>query len=1675
MAGHTKVPDKKTVVAIIIIAILVIAAIVGTVAFLKNRGTTEATDLESYNEQTTGTTQEEQTTTDTQEQSGEPTTESAEEQTTKGTEPATTEPTETADTDTTTAGGNQGTGATGTTAGRTTTTTDNIQDTTILREETVTTPTHAEDRIWEPRELQASFASAYSNINSVEPTDITVTKTAETQSGSTLVQAGEEITYTITVKNNTDEKIERIYVTDVIPEGTTYVEPEEEIANLTEFRDEQDNVTSLRWLVDVEPTVDGVEGTTTVSFKVKVNDDATGTIENFAIANDETSETVKTSIIKTEKTSAITREGTKVEAPAKEGDIITYTISVENTGDVDGRTTVKDTDLKSILENNAEIQGEPQAEVTVGDKTYSVEQLMNEGINIEVPAKAIATVVFSVKVTNIDGAITNVALVGDNEKPTEPEEVDTLDFTIDKKATLIKAEGNEVIDKAELGDTIHYVITIDNKGNTELVNLLVTDEKLGISKTVTVPAQTEQEVLSIDYTVTQEDINKQENILNKAVATLGDDTEEDTEEVPVVDEDKSFRVDKTSEIIKAQGNEVAGKAEEGDTIRYTVTVYNEGNVDLTGIVVKDEKLNREETVNVTVEAGSVVAMTADYTVTQEDINKQEDILNTVVATLGDDKQEDTEKVPVVEKVSNINIEKGVAELKEGVFTTLSNEALDRTIYEVGDSVWYAIKVTNNGNARDTATVTDTLVAGLSYAGEAKINDAVTNATGVSVNGQTITWETTLEKGETKTLYIKATVNSNAISGKPISSEITGKTTDWWDTNNSEKPVGDQEQTAQLFIRLDGKIQENDQNQGQDENKYTACVGTVNLTQKNLNNADRTTNENAIKIGTETTPTTVEGYSLLNYKIFQYIIDGTDLETIANAINNGNYKDPDQNKVTFNPETEMIVCYVLKYEDNGYHIDAVIRDRVQTRVDLYKVGNTATVNDKTSSVDINVSTTTELTKYTVAKTWNDAGKENERPEIDVNLYDNEGNFEATAELNKDNNWTYTFVNLDKKDSNGNDIQYTAKEVSIDVENEKTTIYEEGQLNGKYIVSYDNSEEGKTVITNTYSQPNITVEKTQSSENTVEYGDEITYTITATNNGTAEGKVTIKDDVPTNTTLKPGTAVNVVVKTIDGKSTEVPTTTITIDQLKAGYPITVEDGRKIEVSFTVVVNDGYAGDVVENTANYQNAGEEEKQTDTVTSKIEDTVNVVTTTTTEQSQGQNVILVLDLSGSMTEHIQTGTTEERPGRPEKPGKPESASKLSLMKSAVNTFLGDFLDNPNNQVMVITYSNSAQIACGYTNDATKAYNSIGNWANGGTNIDAGLTLANSQIANVDTKNTSVILMTDGIPGAYVDADGKNQTVYANGNWYDETAGEETVDAGEALDSRGVKVYTIGFGVEDEDALDMLKRTASGSEYYYATFDGDALEEAFKSISTSITVNNDPVSMETQDGKITLTSGFEVGQNVEFYYTENYNSDNVEGSTPYETISWNEFIDKSYVEYNETEGTLSLDLGAYMESKSMEPNEEITIRFVRDITVQTRIAPANILSLAITGIEDETINEETVSTYEEKINETEANKDIEITKPADTNKTENVETTKPDNEAGNVEDNTENTTEGENITEEPTIDKEEPAADQEETTNTPTVEEKPEAAVEEPITGTTTETENTVEETTSNINEENIQ
>ena len=619
MAGYTKVPDKKTIVAIIIIAILLIAAIVGTVAFFKNRGTAEATELENYNEQTTQTAQE-QTTTDTQEQSGESATQSAEEQTAEGTETTTettgeTEVAGTGDADTT-ATGTAGAGATGTTAtgtvgagttGTTTTTggtgttatTENIQESTITEYQTNIIPERlvleGEDKIWTPRELQATFASAYSNIDSAEPTDVTVTKTAITQSGSTLVQAGETITYVITVQNKTDENIERIYVTDAIPEGTTYVSS---MGDATTFEDAEGNVTSLRWLVDIQ-----ANSTTTVEFTVRVNDDATGTISNVAIANGEESNETKTPIIQTEKSRIVTREGVEVEN-ATVGDNITYTISVRNTEDVEGTVTIKDTDLETILSNKkAEMVGNVDIylndEIVSSDKT--AQDLINGISDIVVPANGEAKVVFTVKVNIVNGEILNTAIV--NDKPTNQVVVNTVD--IDKVKHVDKTS-------AKVNEDITYTIELSNKGNAEgtvtlrdsapdgtvFKSATLLDSEGNVQENITkaqlesgnytiiVPGKTVVKV-QIVVTAVEKTANDEYTATVQNTAYITDSTgipEEEPEPVPVPSEET-----KIVNITELKESTYEGKAEgkelhELDIITYTITLTNHGDAEGTAIV-----------------------------------------------------------------------------------------------------------------------------------------------------------------------------------------------------------------------------------------------------------------------------------------------------------------------------------------------------------------------------------------------------------------------------------------------------------------------------------------------------------------------------------------------------------------------------------------------------------------------------------------------------------------------------------------------------------------------------------------------------------------------------------------------------------------------------------------------------------------------------------------------------------------------------------------------------------------------------------------------------------------------------------------------------------------------------------------------------------------------------------
>lgn len=1602
MAGKVKMPSKKSTITIaIIIAILAVVIAIGTVVFLKDRGSTEAAEIESnqFAEQENGTTGNAPAEQNNGEVAGN------QETLPNAGEQANAENAQNAQNP---AGGvanvnnggvqnNQIAGAAGQNAAA-----DNIQETTIQRTETVEIP---ERQIleghyvgWTPMSVNADLN--YAKLINAKKDNLEINKVCETKAGENTTTKGEVITYKISVRNNSEKDLEGIEVKDLIPEMTTYVENSSNVEALELTGRDGKLVVALKWNIDLKAG-EAIE----ISFQVKVSETATGTIRNVAVVNGEETNETKTAIVTSTKTAEVIgkAEGTS----AKVGDKIKYTITVKNTGDVAGKANVKDESLAKLIEDGI-------LEVEEASKE-TAEKLM-AGTEIEVAANSESKVEFTVVVKKVSGAIKNVATVGE-EKPEET--VDTTDYTIKKEVTstaknengkyalgevvtykvtvtnigstvlesvTVNDENSEekvetatniaVNGKAELtfthivteadikegevvnvatsdgketekvtveteepftkyelhkevtgtdanndgkyalGETITYKVTVTNKGNQTVENVVVTDNN-SEEKTATVNGELkpgESKDVTFTHIVTEKDITAKK-VVN--VATIGDDSSTVTTDTE--DPNPDFVVTKTA--TKLNGTNVNGEiaVKVGDKVTYVITVENTGNVTLENVVVTDELLPEFSHTIATLNRGAdnKVSVTVEYTVQEKDI-KDGKLVNIAKATIPEKEKTGEEELPV----SNISIEKHVAEYKNGAYTILSTEALEKAVYNVGDTVWYAIKVTNNGKVKDTVTVTDTLVNGLEYANEA-------SEANVSYSGKTITWSNVeLAAEETKTLYVKARITSAAISGTPDSSTTTGGTT-WWNTNNDQKEPGKQNATAQLFIRKDGKILENDENKGQDVSKYTSCVGTVNLTAKNLAGNETTTDANAIKIGTATTPTTVEEYALQNYKIFQYILDGTDLNTIARNLKNEG--------ITFNPETQMIVCYVLKYQSDGYHIDAVIRDKSIVKVDLYNLKNIATVNGEDSNeVTIKVSDSTEITEVTVNKVW--ANTTNTPESVDVQLYAGTNATTETATLNAENNWTYTWEELNKYDANNKEIDYSVKEISIDLENETVTAFENNDKNGDYKVTYETTG-NTTTITNTFVRPEINVTKKQYDKDgnemtagtKVQYGDTITYKIVATNSGNAEGTVTLKDTVPTNSelvgniTLTQGSYV----------------TRLTVDELADGKEVTLGENETATITFTVKAT-AYAGEKVTNTAYYDKDDEKDIPTETTQSDIEAKPQVIPTSTNTQivTKPQKAILVLDFSGSM-----------------------KGTKLTQLKQAVNSFIDKFMEvNSQNQIMLIEYDKDIinNTPYGFTNNkqALKA-KLASDSADSGTNIDLGLTKANQELAKLSAEeiaSTSVILMTDGSPYHYYD-DNTNKIVSCSNN--KEKGRQEAIASAQRITNRNVPLYAVGFKCST-DAKTLMQNIAktnkdnvSDSEkidkYYSEPENGDDLNFVFENIADSIVseADGEPIEIQTTEGKMDITDGFEAGQNVEIY-TGEYTKGT---STPKATYSWNEFITSDYVQENE-DGTITFNLTQYMKDNNIAASEKITIRFVDPQKANTTIKSARLMSLVMDATEE---------------------------------------------------------------------------------------------------------------------------
>lgn len=515
MSNSGNTLNKKTIIAIVIIAILLIAAIIGVVVFLKDQGETSAMaengsqtssdenvqaeqDAQNQEPQEQAQTEEQNADTQNNEQEGE------------STEVATTnDGANQGEATTGTTSGNSGTGAGTSNSGNNANNNDNdaeniqesvIEETqTVETEETVKTE-EGEILSWTPQALATVSAIAGNmQLNApnlvTEKTSVVYNDDGTRAEDQTKIALDQKVTYTIIIENrgNVEGTIEKGKTYDTLPKGFDYSKTRaedyefkvekisatgesttgDEVLSYSDFKFEKEDTTleSQTLILDKDVKL-GAGEKLFVTYSLKVDpkylEDENGlvankhidknvvTVNNLPVEDKNEYDGVQP-LVKVEKTSKVLRgEDLKETDTAKIGDFIEYTIHIENNGEADTKVTVKDSDLEKILADG-------KAEFRSGDKT--AEELIN-GFDIEVAHKDYVDIKFVIEIKDIIGAVENSVEVKDttpqNPDPVVPENPNKVN-TVNITATKGIITDGAVYEK----DTLTYTITLQNSGNTE--------------------------------------------------------------------------------------------------------------------------------------------------------------------------------------------------------------------------------------------------------------------------------------------------------------------------------------------------------------------------------------------------------------------------------------------------------------------------------------------------------------------------------------------------------------------------------------------------------------------------------------------------------------------------------------------------------------------------------------------------------------------------------------------------------------------------------------------------------------------------------------------------------------------------------------------------------------------------------------------------------------------------------------------------------------------------------------------------------------------------------------------------------------------------------------------------------------------------------------------------------
>ena len=532
-----------------------------------------------------------------------------------------------------------------------------------------------------------------SKIN-VNVPEITPNKTVDNKNPN----FGDNVTYTIVVSNDGAADAKNVVVKDILAPGFKFIE-----ANYGGVYDELTR--TVTWIVDVN-----AKGHVDLTIKVIVEDYGVLT-NNVTVGN-------KTSSVNITVPEIIPNKTADIENP-NFGDEVTYTVNITNVG----KSNAVNVAVCDVLGEGLELisaDGGVYNPIT-RTITWTVNLNSGETKSFKVVAKVIGY-----------GNVTNSLVVGNK---TSAVDVDVPEIIPSKDAD------NKY---PNFGDSIDYTITVNNIGKADAKHVVVVDR---LDKGLKYISSSHNGVYDeASHTVTWVVDIAAGSSLDLTVTAVADEYGVLTNIVSVGDKSASVDVN-VPEIIPNKTADIENP-NFGDNVTYTVTVTNDGNADAKAVVVRDVLCKDLKFVSATGtytfdEATNTITWTVDV-----DAGKTETF--TVVATVINYGNV-TNSLVVGNKTFNKNVT--VPEITP-------DKTVDNENPNFGDDLTYTVTVKNegNGNANDVIIV-DALGKGLEYVSSTGNYDNKTN---------TITWKVDLASGETKTFTVVAKI----VGYTDVTNEVT---------------------------------------------------------------------------------------------------------------------------------------------------------------------------------------------------------------------------------------------------------------------------------------------------------------------------------------------------------------------------------------------------------------------------------------------------------------------------------------------------------------------------------------------------------------------------------------------------------------------------------------------------------------------------------------------------------------------------------------------------------------------------------------------------------------------------------------------------------------------------------------------------------------------------------------